>query len=90
MLINCNLDIFLRLTVMMQFIIIVVDETLLHPDLLRILERVRQSADFMPVWRMEVSIDLFKDVLIMMYLSLLECSISLDETLHPLHSNIYK
>lgn len=29
------------------------DETLLHPDLLRILERVRQSADFMPVWQME-------------------------------------
>ena len=32
------------------------DNSLISPELQAIFERVRQSADFMPVWQMEVSV----------------------------------
>lgn len=34
------------------------DNSLINPDLQKVFERVRQSADFMPVWQMEVSMSL--------------------------------
>ena len=32
------------------------DNSFINPELQAIFERVRQSADFMPVWQMEVSV----------------------------------
>lgn len=38
------------------FLPIVLDNTFINPQLQKIFERVRQSADFMPAWQMNVSV----------------------------------
>ena len=37
------------------------DNSMINPQLQAIFERVRQSADFMPTWQMEVKYDLCSD-----------------------------
>jgi hypothetical protein len=40
-----------------QYVFIsVADNSLINPQLQKVFERVRQSADFMPVWQMEVHV----------------------------------
>lgn len=39
---------------MIFFIIVILDNSMINPQLAAVFERVRQSADFMPTWQMEV------------------------------------
>jgi len=34
------------------------DNTIISPELQKVFERVRQSADFMPIWQVEVNINI--------------------------------